>query len=121
MVEESKQMKGSSCFLSFFKIPFHGCLHECMFCAWCLQSKTRMWSSNALSVETHLQVETYQNKPHILPSSVTPLTPSVSNAFRKKSLHEGHHFLHIQMSVKLLNWIDRKVMNFILISCQRKC
>jgi len=53
---------------------------------------------NALSVETHLQVETYQNKPHILPSSVTPLTPSVSNAFRKKSLHKGHHFLHFQTS-----------------------
>lgn len=69
MAEESKQMKGSSCFLFvLFRLWASPWMYVlCMVFA--VQNENVV--KRALCVETNLQVETYQNKPFILPSSVT--------------------------------------------------
>lgn len=67
--EESKQMKGSSCFLFvLFRLWASPWMYVlCMVFA--VQNETVV--KCALCMETNLQVETYQSKPFILPSSVT--------------------------------------------------
>lgn len=80
MAEESKQMKGSSCFLFvLFRLWASPWMYVlCMVFA--VQNENVV--KRALCVETNLQVETYQNKPFILPSSLTSI-PLSKQPFQK--------------------------------------